>query len=48
MLGHVLAHEVGHHVLQHERRLRGRRGARTRDHEARAEAVAARLRLLLD
>lgn len=48
MLGHVLAHEIGHHVVQHERRLRGKRGARTRDHEARAEAVAARLRLLLD
>jgi hypothetical protein len=48
MLGHVLAHELGHHMLQHERRLRGERGARTRDHEARAEAVAARLRQLLD
>jgi hypothetical protein len=47
MLGHVLAHELGHHVLQHERRLRGERGARTRDHEARAEAVAAQLRALL-
>lgn len=47
MLGHVLAHELGHHVLQHERRLRGERGARTRDHEARADAIAARLRLLL-
>jgi len=48
MLGHVLAHELGHHVLQHERRLRGERAARTRDHEARADAVAARLRRLLD
>jgi hypothetical protein len=48
MLGHVLAHELGHHVLQHERRLRGERAARTRDHEARAELVAARLRELLD
>jgi hypothetical protein len=48
MLGHVLAHELGHHVLQHERRLRGERAARTREHEARAEAIAARLRLLLD
>jgi len=47
MLGHVLAHELGHHVLQHERRLRGERGARTRDHEARAEAIAERLRALL-
>ena len=44
MLGHVLAHEIGHHLLQHERRLRGERAARTRDHEARAEAVAAALR----
>lgn len=48
MLGHVLAHEVGHHVLQHERRLRGERGARTREHEARAAVIAARLRELLD
>lgn len=48
MLGHVLAHELGHHVLQHERRLRGERAARTREHEARAELVAARLRELLD
>ncbi len=47
MLGHVLAHELGHHVLQHERRLRGTRAARTRDHEARAEAIAERLRTLL-
>jgi hypothetical protein len=38
MLGYVLAHELGHHVLQHERRLRGQRGARTREHEARAAA----------
>lgn len=44
MLSHVLAHEIGHHLLQHERRLRGERAARTRDHEARAEAVAAALR----
>ena len=48
MLGHVLAHELGHHVLQHERRLRGARAARTREHEARAEVVATRLRQLLD
>jgi hypothetical protein len=34
-------------VLQHERRLRGERGARTRDHEARAEAIASRLRSVL-
>jgi hypothetical protein len=44
MLGHVLAHELGHHMLQHERRLRGERAARTREHEARAELTAARLR----
>ena len=48
MLGYVLAHELGHHVLQHERRLRGERAGRTREHEARAEAIAARLRTLLD
>jgi hypothetical protein len=48
MLGHVLAHELGHHVLQHERRLRGERGARTSEHEARAEVLAVRLRALLD
>jgi hypothetical protein len=47
MLGHVLAHELGHHVLQHERRLRGERGARTSEHEARAEAIAAELRACL-
>jgi hypothetical protein len=44
MLGHVLAHEIGHHLLQHERRRRGERAARQRDHEARAEVVAATLR----
>jgi hypothetical protein len=43
MIGHVLAHEVGHHLLQHERR-RSQRAARTRDHQARAEAVACALR----
>jgi hypothetical protein len=48
MLGYVLAHELGHHVLQHERRLRGERAARTREHEERAEAIAVRLRALLD
>lgn len=47
MVGHVLAHELGHHVLQHERRLRGEVAARTRDHEGRAEAIAAQLRALL-
>ena len=48
MLGYVLAHELGHHMLQHERRLRGERGARTREHEARADRIAARLRSVLD
>jgi len=48
MLSFVLAHEVGHHLLQHERRLKGQRAARTREHEARAEAIAARLRALID
>jgi hypothetical protein len=47
MLGYVLAHELGHHVLQHERRRRGARAARTRDHEARADAIAEQLRALL-
>jgi len=47
MLGYALAHELGHHVLQHDRRLRGERGARTREHEARADAIAARLRSAL-
>jgi hypothetical protein len=44
MIHHVLTHELGHHLLQHERRLRGERGARTREHEARAEAIASQLR----
>jgi hypothetical protein len=48
MLAHVLTHELGHHMLQHERRLRGERAARTREHEARANLVATQLRELLD
>jgi hypothetical protein len=44
MIGHVLAHELGHHILQHESRLRGERAACTGDHEARADAIAAELR----
>jgi hypothetical protein len=44
MLLHVLPHELGHHVVQHERRLRGERAMRTREHEARAEQIAATLR----
>ncbi len=47
MLGHVLAHELGHHALQHERRLRTKRAARTREHEVRAERIAAKLRARL-
>jgi hypothetical protein len=47
MLHHALTHELGHHILQHERRLRGKRAARTRDHEARAESIAAHLRARL-
>ena len=34
---------AGHHVVQHERRLRGE-GRCTRQHEARAEEIAATLR----
>jgi hypothetical protein len=48
MLGRVLAHELGHHMLQHERRLRGERAARTREHELRADAIAAALRARLE
>jgi hypothetical protein len=48
MVAYVLAHELGHHMVQHERRLRGEAAARTRDHEARAEAIARRLRARLD
>lgn len=44
MLRHVLTHEVGHHILQHERRRTTTRAARTCDHEIRAEAIAERLR----
>jgi hypothetical protein len=40
----VFLHEVGHHVLQHERRKPNQRIARTRDHEARADAFARRCR----
>ena len=47
MIAHVLAHEVGHHMLQHERRLRGEAAARSPDHEARAEVIARKLRARL-
>ena len=48
MLGRVLTHELGHHIVQHERRLRGERAVRTAEHEARAEAIAAELRRRLE
>jgi hypothetical protein len=48
MLGWVLPHELGHHVVQHERRLRGERAIRTAEHEARARSIAAELRRRLD
>jgi len=48
MLGYVLAHELGHHLLQHNRRLRAERGARTIAHESYADAIATKLRALLD
>ena len=44
MIGYVLTHELGHHMLQHERRVRGQRAARTREHEARADVIGAQLR----
>jgi hypothetical protein len=47
MLRYVLTHELAHHILQHERRLGSERGARTPDHEARAEVIAARMRARL-
>jgi len=43
MLEDVLLHELGHHVLQHEKARRGR-VARTQDHEAFAAQFAARQR----
>jgi hypothetical protein len=47
MLAEVLLHELGHHLLQHERGKRPVRIARTRDHEAFARRVARRLRAAL-
>jgi hypothetical protein len=44
MLFEVLLHELGHHVLQHERRAPAGRIVRTRDHEAFAEQFARRWR----
>ena len=48
MLFDVLLHEVGHHVLQHERRAPTGRIVRTRDHEAFADRFARRWRERLE
>ena len=48
MLLDVLLHELGHHVLQHERRAPAGRIVRTRDHEAFAEQFARRCRERLE
>jgi hypothetical protein len=47
MLEEVFLHELGHHVLQHEKGKRPARIAGTRDHEAFAVKFAARRRLVL-
>ena len=47
MLEEVLLHELGHHVLQHEKGKRLVRIARTQDHEAFAARFAMRQRLML-
>jgi hypothetical protein len=47
MLEDVLLHELGHHVLQHERGRRTKRIARMQDHEAFAARFASRQRLAL-
>jgi hypothetical protein len=44
MIFEGLLHEVGHHVMQHEARAGSRRIARTKDHEAFANAFVARCR----
>jgi hypothetical protein len=48
MLLDVLLHELGHHVLQHERRAPSRRIVRTSDHEAFADQFARRWRERFD
>lgn len=48
MLLDVLLHELGHHVLQHERRAPADRIVRTRDHEAFADRFARRWRERLE
>jgi Zn-dependent peptidase ImmA (M78 family) len=47
MLEEILLHELGHHVLQHEKGKRPERIARTRDHEAFARRFARQLRAAL-
>ena len=42
----VLLHEVGHHILQHNKGKRTKRVARTRDHEAFARLFVERCRAL--
>jgi hypothetical protein len=46
MLFDVLMHEIGHHLIQHYKGKRPARVARTRDHEAFADAFAQRCRSL--
>ncbi len=36
----VLLHEIGHHIIQHEKGKRAARVLRTKDHEAWADAFA--------
>jgi hypothetical protein len=48
MLLDVLLHELGHHVLQHERRAPAGRIVRTSDHEAFADRFARRWRERLE
>lgn len=47
VLGEVLPHELGHHLLQHHHGKRPVRIARTRDHEAFADRFARRCRALV-
>jgi len=44
MLFDVLMHEIGHHLIQHHKGKRTARVARTKDHEAFADAFARRCR----
>jgi hypothetical protein len=47
MLEEVLLHELGHHVLQHNKAKRRPRIARTRDHEAFASLFTKRQQIAL-